>query len=1227
MALVCVRRSWLAVVAVLGLVGSLLAVGVVPAAAVDGEADNEAVYSACVGPALESLGLVDVVGSFAEDAVNCLGHYGITKGRTATTYDPGAPVLRWQMALFLTRATGPAGVSLLADPADVFTDLEGVSDETRSAINQMAGLGIMSGRSGGRFSPDTAVSRAEMASMLDAFLVKARPGKGAFGGEAGVDELGDVTPDATGFNDIGSVTRGQYSAIERMFELGVTRGTSDNQFSPGGLVTRAQMAAFITRMLAHTVARPAGLTMQASALSVAGTADSLGDVDLVVSLRDSIHMAMADESVDVFSSSNAGDAFGSDGRCSVDEVLRLGDGTGVCEVEVSDGQTDSDGDVEITGQFGASATVWAWAGDVGDRFDADDTVWASLEITVTKPATKLRITDDMAVNATAVQFGDRVTFVVQVVDDDGNPVATKDVSVTVAANTTVASGAAGAGEQTSGVTNTHKTDDSGRIELSYRQTDPRTSGSDHGGDRAWLDLDITYSGTDYELEDKTTLKKAKDPDDAMVENAAVVWRDGTPVATTLTLAQAVSFHEASGSGSGASNTVTATLVDQYGDPVARQKVEFTSDDADGIGAKAAAAGAPAVLVFDTSSGGTRLFGDADALLTRTTNRRGVASLTYNRDSADGGIETILAEVKIGSGATAKTIEAERAYHYWAEEPGVGDSASGRLMASDTDNNLLVLTGVGVWLVKYDSNDHFTTPDGAATLSAFETDLRDNAKHASVSNYQTASKNVSRFTTGHAWATLDNPGGQAAIEADSRFGQAFAVDNGVIVVGASYEAIDHDDDDNPSTPTVSLSRAGAVYVYESITDTKPTKLVSATPVASAYFGWDVDISGDTIVVGAPGPMNLPEADRGPGNAYIFTKPSGGWGDDNTIDTDADDVHTLAGRPGAWDSSPVGRSGSKLGMGVAVSGDEETVAVVAAHNDGPGWQRGRVYVFEKPSGGWADIADVADATNGADAELTNNYRYLQYYNDRSVAISENGSVIVAGSEAWRSPGPGPGAVLVYVKPGAAWVDGVQTAHLSAPIKQGETHNIRQAMGKYVAVSSDGLTVVTSGHYAHTDTDDHGVTYVFSVDALTGWAALPAPSRLNLETAGDLTDMISSPQTSEPTATLSVAGAWYGDVVGQYIAIKSDGSEIAASRHFRQDGDWRGSVVTYTKLKGASAVWADDSSPDNEYLGVAPSNRLGWQVTYDKSNGDLFSGMRQEIPIGDDDYKLMTIFRIDR
>ena len=89
-----VRRSWLAVVAVLGLVGSLLVVGVLPVVGADDDvASHGATYSACVGGASVSVGFSDVVGSFAEDSVNCLAHYGITTGRTETMYDPRAPVL------------------------------------------------------------------------------------------------------------------------------------------------------------------------------------------------------------------------------------------------------------------------------------------------------------------------------------------------------------------------------------------------------------------------------------------------------------------------------------------------------------------------------------------------------------------------------------------------------------------------------------------------------------------------------------------------------------------------------------------------------------------------------------------------------------------------------------------------------------------------------------------------------------------------------------------------------------------------------------------------------------------------------------------------------------------------------------------------------------------------------------------------------------------------------
>ena len=52
------------------------------------------------------------------------------------------------------------------------------------------------------------------------------------------------------------------SAASALFELGVARGTGGGNFSPEASVTRGQMAAFITRALAHTRARPEGVSIQ-----------------------------------------------------------------------------------------------------------------------------------------------------------------------------------------------------------------------------------------------------------------------------------------------------------------------------------------------------------------------------------------------------------------------------------------------------------------------------------------------------------------------------------------------------------------------------------------------------------------------------------------------------------------------------------------------------------------------------------------------------------------------------------------------------------------------------------------------------------------------------------------------------------------------------------------------------------------------------------------------------
>ncbi len=124
-------RTGLVVLGVLMLVGALLAGFGSPVVAKDGEPDELAKYSACVGSALESVGFRDLGGysDETEDAINCLAHYRITTGTSRRFYSPKDGVTRGQMAVFLIRAAGPAEIDLPEPSYQGFTDIGGLSDE------------------------------------------------------------------------------------------------------------------------------------------------------------------------------------------------------------------------------------------------------------------------------------------------------------------------------------------------------------------------------------------------------------------------------------------------------------------------------------------------------------------------------------------------------------------------------------------------------------------------------------------------------------------------------------------------------------------------------------------------------------------------------------------------------------------------------------------------------------------------------------------------------------------------------------------------------------------------------------------------------------------------------------------------------------------------------------------------------------------------------------------
>lgn len=761
------ERKCLAVLAVLGLIAALLAVNPrqATADADNPDVDNPAEYSACVGAAAADAGFEDVEGISGEDAINCLAHYNIAQGRTETMFSPRETISRWQMALFLSRAAGPAGVILPASPPDQgFTDIGALSEDAQAAANNLASLGIMPGTSATTFSPNTSVTRGSMATMLDAFLSKAARGEG------GADTT-KLSPDDNVFTDITTAPRNQYIAIRRVYELGITKGVTETLYRPTQAVTREQMALFISRTLAHTVARPAGLSIQAAQDTATGSgADGTTgeEITFIISARNDEFQALTDVPVDVFTSTDPDTAFKEDGTCDTGTTMR--GGVRKCEVDGNDERTGAEGDLAISVSIDADTTVWAWTGDDGDKYDNDETTSAMLEMAFQKGATRLLVSHDLDDDQTKMKFGRTVKVTIQVADEDNNPVAKEDVALTIS-QTVTSSAKSGQTAGSNSSTNSQKTDASGKIELSFTQNDPTV------GNNSDSDATVVLIITDGDTADDINLKdgEGEDPgaaeaaptmaDDPPLSNDGMVrfntegnddrvrmglaWSDddAIPANHTFKLSQRDEYTIASDEGSGAGSSVTATVINEYGEPVGGVAIVFRSNDADGI------------------------MGLAENRKTGTTGARsGARRLAWTRDSTDGGIETVFGttsvvtqngECRDGTDGCTEMDDVVLAIgenddgaivHYW---PAKADDATEQteddiIVIRDAENNTIVFK-----TVKGECADDYVAPDGATDDPATDHDeTMDCAETDDTSSIAVYDDN-DHFTVGSQPVTLED----------------------------------------------------------------------------------------------------------------------------------------------------------------------------------------------------------------------------------------------------------------------------------------------------------------------------------------------------------------------------------------------------------------------------------------------------------------------------------------
>ncbi len=274
-----------------------------------------------------------------------------------------------------------------------------------------------------------------------------------------------------------------------------------------------------------------------------------------------------------------------------------------------------------------------------------------------------------------------------------------------------------------------------------------------------------------------------------------------------------------------------------------------------------------------------------------------------------------------------------------------------------------------------------------------------------------------------------------------FGAAVALSGDIALVGAPGH----------SPPDTGLIQTGAAYVYRrsGTTWAEAQQLTLSSPQSYDYLGQSLAIEGGTAIIGAFGRNSLQ------GTAFVFDEVSGrwqyearlrpevagagwfGWAVDLSGNTAVMGAHVQNGSTGAayvftgagsqWDRqakllAPDAAEADNFGQTVSASGD--TIAVSAP---GKGDQTGQVYVFVRSGPDWA-IQQTIPSPEPAGGVF-------------GFSFSLEGDTLAVGS-------PGSSAAHVYVRSGGAWS---LQARLAAPIPE----SVEQ-FGFSIAISGNTLIV---------------------------------------------------------------------------------------------------------------------------------------------------------------------------
>jgi trimeric autotransporter adhesin len=243
--------------------------------------------------------------------------------------------------------------------------------------------------------------------------------------------------------------------------------------------------------------------------------------------------------------------------------------------------------------------------------------------------------------------------------------------------------------------------------------------------------------------------------------------------------------------------------------------------------------------------------------------------------------------------------------------------------------------------------------------------------------------VTRAGAQEAYIKASNPA------ATDGFGASVALDGDTLLVGAPWQD-GAKGGVNATRMSSGATDSGAAYLFTRTGDSWSEQVYfkADAPAAGDYFGSDVAILGDVIVIGAPrtDPTGANGAPPRAGVAYVFVRGSDGrWSQQARI------------------SAQDGAAGNLFGLRLALRKDLLLVGATAEKSAGQ--SSGAIYVYNRVADAWQATQKLTAARPIADSAFGS-------------ALALDGDTLVIGAQKDPSSAAAAGSAYVFTQQGGAW-----------------------------------------------------------------------------------------------------------------------------------------------------------------------------------------------------------------